>query len=88
MRLALTGTSKDTAFFSARKLMPGRLFPGQREENAIEPRTSIRVTDSQLWTEADICALYTQSHVGEQSKGEQENSDSPNVPSEAATTDE
>ncbi len=88
MRLALTGTSKDTPFFSARKLMPGRLFPGQREEIAIEPRTSLRVTDSQRWTEADICALYTQSHVGEQSKGGQENFDSPNVPSETATADE
>lgn len=64
VRLALTGGTKDTAFFKIRKLSPETLFPKGKHDLGTEFRISLGVTESTKWTEADIRGLYETVGIG------------------------
>jgi 5-methylcytosine-specific restriction protein B len=58
VRLVLTGSNKESAFFKSRSLLPGELFPGVKQVVGSDVlRTSV-VSDAASWTEADIIGLY------------------------------
>jgi len=58
VRLVLTGSTKESPFFSSRKLVPLDLFPGARHSVGTEVRISFAIGDPGTWSEAEIMALY------------------------------
>lgn len=58
VRLALTGTNKESVFFKSRPLSPTELFPGAKQVVDSEVLRAFSVSDASSWTEADILGLY------------------------------
>ncbi|MEF2252721.1 McrB family protein [Ralstonia solanacearum] len=58
VRIALTGNTKPSAFFTTRTLSPSTLFPGATGLVGMESRETFKVTDSSTWSESDILRLY------------------------------
>jgi 5-methylcytosine-specific restriction protein B len=58
VRLVLTGSYKEDAFFASRTLSPSTLFSHAQNSVGTEVRSSYRVTDPTKWTEADIIGMY------------------------------
>ncbi len=61
VRLALTGSSGESAFFKSRKLVPATLFASATRAVGTEPRSTFSVSDPTGWTEDDIVGLYVPS---------------------------
>jgi 5-methylcytosine-specific restriction protein B len=58
-KLALTGSSKPSAFFEERPLEPSKLFDQSADLDGLESRVSIRPSDNLTsWTAADFIRLY------------------------------
>ncbi|MCY0856874.1 AAA family ATPase [Cupriavidus sp. D39] len=58
-KLALTGSSKPSAFFEERPLEPSKLFDQSADLDGLDPRVSIRPSDDlATWTAADFIRLY------------------------------
>ena len=71
VRLALTGSSRESVFFEQRLLKPAELFPGALQVVGTAVRSTFKVTDPATWTENDILALYGGAPAGGSGPGDE-----------------